>query len=225
MATLPGAWHYRVSAGTGWPGVSVLWLGEMESLSATFISVQQHVDVSKQIRPWDRLACWWDIKQPTKQNKSNEPGEWQVGVLLALDRSRHRLHHQYSSGYPARVSVQDWLAWCQYTLAATHLGECRYWVNVNWLAWCQYTIVGTQVATQPGDCRYGVSARTGLPGVSILWWGVTASFIGSFSVWQLGQWSKQICPWDTLACCWEVKLPTNNTLEYWGCLWDIEFQS
>ena len=24
VATLPGAWHYRVSAGTGWPGVSKL---------------------------------------------------------------------------------------------------------------------------------------------------------------------------------------------------------
>ena len=24
VATLPGAWCYRVSAGTGWPGVSVL---------------------------------------------------------------------------------------------------------------------------------------------------------------------------------------------------------
>ena len=24
LATLPGAWHYRVSAGTGWPGVSIL---------------------------------------------------------------------------------------------------------------------------------------------------------------------------------------------------------
>ena len=32
MATLPGAWRYRVSAGTGRPGVSILWLGEMESL-------------------------------------------------------------------------------------------------------------------------------------------------------------------------------------------------
>ena len=28
VATLPGAWHYRVSAGTSWPGVSILWLGE-----------------------------------------------------------------------------------------------------------------------------------------------------------------------------------------------------
>ena len=24
VATLPGAWRYRVSAGTGWPGVSVM---------------------------------------------------------------------------------------------------------------------------------------------------------------------------------------------------------
>ena len=36
VATLPGAWHYRVSAGTGWPGVSILRLGEMEN--ATSIS-------------------------------------------------------------------------------------------------------------------------------------------------------------------------------------------
>ena len=31
-ATLPGAWRYRVSAGTGRPGVSILRLGETESL-------------------------------------------------------------------------------------------------------------------------------------------------------------------------------------------------
>ena len=36
MATLPGAWRYRVSAGTGRPGVSILWLGEMESLVCNF---------------------------------------------------------------------------------------------------------------------------------------------------------------------------------------------
>ena len=32
MATLPGTWYYRVSAGTGWPSLSILWLGEVESL-------------------------------------------------------------------------------------------------------------------------------------------------------------------------------------------------
>ena len=32
VATLPGAWRCRISTGTGWSGVSMLWLGEIESL-------------------------------------------------------------------------------------------------------------------------------------------------------------------------------------------------
>ena len=36
VATLPGSWNYRVSAGTGWPGVSILWLSETESLTCNF---------------------------------------------------------------------------------------------------------------------------------------------------------------------------------------------
>ena len=36
VATLPGAWRYRVSAGIGWPGVSILWLGEVESWICNF---------------------------------------------------------------------------------------------------------------------------------------------------------------------------------------------
>ena len=36
VATLPGAWHYRVSTGTGQPSVSILWLGEVERLICNF---------------------------------------------------------------------------------------------------------------------------------------------------------------------------------------------
>ena len=36
VTTLPGAWHYRVSAGTGRPGFSILWLGEVECLICNF---------------------------------------------------------------------------------------------------------------------------------------------------------------------------------------------
>ena len=36
VATLPGAWHYKVSAGAGRPGISILWLGEVESLICNF---------------------------------------------------------------------------------------------------------------------------------------------------------------------------------------------
>ena len=71
VATLPGAWRYRVSAGTGQPGVSTLWLGEVESWIWTSISVWQHVKLPEQIRPWDTLACCWDVKQPT--NKQTPP--------------------------------------------------------------------------------------------------------------------------------------------------------
>ena len=68
VATLPGAWHFRVSAGTGWPGVSILWLGKVESLICNFyLSVAARKIV--QIRPWDTLACCWDVKQPTTNNK------------------------------------------------------------------------------------------------------------------------------------------------------------
>ena len=43
VATQLGAWHDRVSAGTGWPGVSVLWLGKMESLICNVcLSVAAH---------------------------------------------------------------------------------------------------------------------------------------------------------------------------------------
>ena len=36
VATLSGAWRYRVSAGTGRLGVSILLLGEVESLICNF---------------------------------------------------------------------------------------------------------------------------------------------------------------------------------------------
>ena len=43
VATLPGAWRYRGSAGTGWPGDGILWLGEVESLICNFyLSVAAH---------------------------------------------------------------------------------------------------------------------------------------------------------------------------------------
>ena len=55
VATLLGAWHYGVSARTGRPGVSVLWLGEMDSWVCNFyISVAARTIVLT-------LACCWDV--------------------------------------------------------------------------------------------------------------------------------------------------------------------
>ena len=68
VATLPGAWHYRVSAGTGWPDVSILWLGEMESWICNFYLSVAALTLCVQIGPWDTLACCWDVKQPAHCN-------------------------------------------------------------------------------------------------------------------------------------------------------------
>ena len=84
VATLPGVWRYRVSAVTGQPGVSILWLGEVKVWSATSISVWQHVKLSEQIRPWDTLACCWDVKQPTNK-QTQDYGK-------TTDRARDIMH-------------------------------------------------------------------------------------------------------------------------------------
>ena len=61
MAILPGAWRYRASAGTDWPGVSINLLGEAESLMCNF-----YLNVAgcklEQIGHRDTLACCWNVK-------------------------------------------------------------------------------------------------------------------------------------------------------------------
>ena len=60
------------SAGTAWPGVSILWLDDMESLvSNSYLSVAV-CKLSEQIRPWDTFTCCWDVKQPI--NKQTNVG-------------------------------------------------------------------------------------------------------------------------------------------------------
>ena len=70
VATLPSAWRYRVSTGTGRPGVSILWPGEVERWSCNFYLSVAACKI-KQIRPWDTLACCWDVKQPTNKQNFN----------------------------------------------------------------------------------------------------------------------------------------------------------
>ena len=45
----PVATRYRVSAETDWPGVSILWLSEVECLTRNSISMWQDVNLSEQI--------------------------------------------------------------------------------------------------------------------------------------------------------------------------------
>ena len=53
VATLPGAWRYRVSAGTGWPGVSIRRLGVIESRMCNFflsVAARTHVCANPSLR-------------------------------------------------------------------------------------------------------------------------------------------------------------------------------
>ena len=64
MASLPDTWHYRVSAGPGWPGVSIIWLGEIASLICNF-----YLSVAACTIVWADpslryTSTFWDVKQP-----------------------------------------------------------------------------------------------------------------------------------------------------------------
>ena len=55
----------RVSAGTGWPTVSILWLGEIASLIWNFyLSVAARTTVQAEPTLRHHFVCCWEVKQP-----------------------------------------------------------------------------------------------------------------------------------------------------------------
>ena len=96
MATLPGTWQHRVSAGTGWPGIIILWLDEIASLICNFyLSVAALVwKLSELICQWGTLACCWDVKQPT--NNSPHHHHHSVCYLLSSVPPFFPRHNPYT---------------------------------------------------------------------------------------------------------------------------------
>ena len=82
-ASLPSAWWYRVSTGSGWPGVSILWLGEIESLVCRFYLSVAACKI-EQIHPWDTLACCLDVKQPANKQTSCQRSTLCVGQQISI---------------------------------------------------------------------------------------------------------------------------------------------
>ena len=87
VATLPGAWRYRVSAGTGRPGVSILWLGEMESLICNFygsVAARKTVWADPSLR-YTHVAGTLSSQQANCERLQADclPGDWSKGLLLA----------------------------------------------------------------------------------------------------------------------------------------------
>ena len=79
---LPWLKNYGVSTGTGWPGVSIPWLGEMESLICNFylnVAARTIVWADPSLRYTSMLLGQQASKQPTNQQS-----------LLWLDRRKRR---------------------------------------------------------------------------------------------------------------------------------------
>ena len=113
VASLPRALRHKDSTGTGQPGVSILWLGEVESLTTNFcLVVAAHKIIwadpprrtqaccwdVKQIRPGDTLACCWDVKQirpwdtlaycwelNNQPSNQQQPRVWPAGIPRVAD--------------------------------------------------------------------------------------------------------------------------------------------
>ena len=108
VAIFAGAQGYSVRAGTGWPGVGILWLGKIESLICNFctVSMWQQVKLSEQIRPWDTLACCCYVKQLTNQPTHNPTR----GYLRSVPR--HLVHHCRCATRSCRPCHFLFACWC-----------------------------------------------------------------------------------------------------------------
>ena len=190
MATLPGAWHYRVIARIGWPSVSTLWLGEAESFICNFYLSVAACRI-EQICPWDTQAYCWDMKQPTdNQQPTNQP----------------RPHHTVASGEACTWSARDlgiepYFPWSNHT-SDLNIGTLVATVSLAWWLRCpprerkiQGSIPACAVGIFPGHTsvlkistpvaslgawRYRVSVGTGLPSVSMLRLGEITSLMRKF---------------------------------------------
>ena len=65
VAVLPGPWCCRVSAETGWTGVSILWPGDRKFDLQLVCHCGSTCNFPCRSVPWDTLACCWGVKQST----------------------------------------------------------------------------------------------------------------------------------------------------------------
>ena len=91
VATLPGAWRYRVSTGTGWPGVSILGLGEVKSLICNFylsVAGRKIVRADPYLRYANMLQGRYASNQPTNKPVTMRSGLSVLSSFLSSTISR-----------------------------------------------------------------------------------------------------------------------------------------
>ena len=142
MATLPGTWRYRVSTGTGRPGVSILWLGEVERLICNVylsVAARKIVWADPSLRYTSLLLGRWATNQQTIQ--SGRPHFNTHSLCRAFPRSHHTSDLKTGTqvitlpgAWHCRVSTCTGLAKCRYTVISVgqvsvycDLGQHLYW--------------------------------------------------------------------------------------------------
>ena len=86
VANLPGIWQHRVSAGTGWPGVSILRLGEIKRLQLLSQSGNTYTCLSRSV---PEIQCCWTFSNeqttvPGCKSKQVPQGRGGWCVLVGL---------------------------------------------------------------------------------------------------------------------------------------------
>ena len=158
MATLPGAWCYRVSAGTGWPGVRASSLGDVGSLICNLYLGVAARNI-EQICPCCALLGLAATKQQQQQQQQQKQiycGACRANALALLSgfHQTHRLLGLVVKASASRAGDPGFESRLRRDFpGSSHTSDLK---------------IRTPVATPPGAWRDRVSTGTGRPGVSIL---------------------------------------------------------
>ena len=110
VATLPGAWRYRVSA--GWPGVSILWLGEVKSWICNFylsVAARKIVWADQSLRYTSNVAGALSNQHQTYAMIQSNMHVLMIWCVLTLahkthnytsTKQQHKNNHQTSKEHP-----------------------------------------------------------------------------------------------------------------------------
>ena len=184
----------------GQPGVSLLWLGEVESLTCSFW-VWQHIKLSSQIRSWDTLVCCWYIQQPTNNNHWTTLLVWLLPVwpLATVQAATFRL--------PVMVQVVE-----------------RYGINTAKILFCWFPIVPATCQCISGmdllrqfyvlpnwdkSCRSNFLPHP----VTVYWHRANQSQYWPYNVRQRSHWSAN--------CHWYDSTPKNPHTACWNWTPDL----
>ena len=147
MAILPGAWRYRVSTGTGRPGVSILWLGEVERLICNFylsVAARQIVWADPSLRYTSMLL---GRKATNQQTIVARLTKWTMSKRCSVTVPPHDSMASHSCGvkegfiqklgfgiyWQCCMWCSDTASWLVSCSRSCILQDCLWWtVNPNW---------------------------------------------------------------------------------------------